>query len=67
MEIEYVATSEAAKDVVWCVIPSAQSAITLYCDNSGAVANSKKLRAQKKRRYIEKNITLFDILRVEVR
>jgi len=47
MEVEYVAASEAAKEAVWLknflidvgVVPSAQLAITLYCDNSGAFAN----------------------------
>ena len=46
MEAEYI----AAKEVVWLknflmdleVVPSAQSAIKLFCDNSGAVANSKE-------------------------
>ena len=41
MEAEYIAASEAAKEAVWLknflldleVVPSAQSAITLYCDN----------------------------------
>ena len=45
-EAEYVAASEAAKEAVWLkkflldlqVIPSADRPITLYCDNSGAVA-----------------------------
>ena len=50
MEAKYIAAFEAAKEVVWLinflmdleVVPSAQSAITLYCDNNGAVANSKE-------------------------
>ena len=44
-EGEYVATFEVAKEAVWLkflldlqVIPSADRPITLYCDNSGAVA-----------------------------
>ena len=49
MEAEYIAASEAAKEAVWLrnflidleVVPSAQSAITLYCDNRGAVAKFK--------------------------
>jgi len=65
MEAEYVAASEVAKEAVWLinflldlsVVPSAQSIITLYCDNSGAVTNSKEPRAHKKRRHIERNIT----------
>ena len=39
MEVEYIVASEAAKEVVWLnnflmdleVVPTAQSAITLYC------------------------------------
>ena len=48
IEAEYIATSEVAKEPVWLrnflmdlkVVPSVQSAITLFCANSGAVANS---------------------------
>ena len=61
MEAEYVAASEAAKKEVWLrnflldlgVVPSMQLPITLYCDNSGAVANSKEPRAHKKGKHIE--------------
>ena len=50
MEAEYIAASEAAKEAVWLmnflvdleVVPMAQSAITLHCDNSGAVINAKE-------------------------
>ena len=50
MEDEYIAASEAAKEAVLLknflmdleVVPTAQSAITLYYDNSRAVANSKE-------------------------
>ena len=50
MEAEYVAASEAAKEVVWLrnflmdldVIPGLPKIITIYYDNSGVVANSKK-------------------------
>ena len=53
MEVEYIATSGAVKEAVWLknfllnleMVPSAQSAITLYCDNSGAVANAKEPRS----------------------
>ena len=56
IEAEYIAASEVAKEVVWLknflldlgVIPSMQSAITLYCDNSGAVANAKEPRSHKR-------------------
>ncbi|TYK03174.1 gag/pol protein [Cucumis melo var. makuwa] len=47
MEAEYVATCEAAKEAVWLkkfltdleVVPNMHLPITLYCGNSGAVAN----------------------------
>ena len=35
-------------------MPSVQSAITLYCDNSGADANSKELRSHKRGKHIER-------------
>ena len=46
MEVEYLATSEAVKEAMWLrnflmdleVVPSAQSANTLYCDNIGAIS-----------------------------
>ena len=34
-------------------VPSVQSPITLYCDNSGAVANSKEPRTHKRAKHIE--------------
>ena len=45
-EVEYVAACEATKETVWLkkflielgVVPASLSPITLYCDNSGAVA-----------------------------
>ena len=67
MEAEYIAASEAAKEVVWLknflldleVVPSAQLAITLFCDNSGAVANSKEPRSQKRGKHIERKYHLI--------
>ena len=67
MEAEYAAASEAAKESVWLrnflldlsVVPSIQSAITLYCDNSRTIANSKKPRAHKKGRHIERKYHLI--------
>ncbi|KAA0032770.1 gag/pol protein [Cucumis melo var. makuwa] len=54
-EVEYVAACEAAKKAVWLrkflhdlkVVPNTNLPITLYCDNSGEVANSKELRSHK--------------------
>ena len=50
MEAEYIAASEAAKEAVWIknflngleVVPEMDKPITLYYDNSGAVANSRE-------------------------
>ena len=62
MEAKYIAASEAAKEAVWLknflldlgVVPSAQSAITLYCDNSGVVANAKEPKSHKRGKHIER-------------
>ena len=62
MEAEYIAASEAAKKAVWLknflmdleMVSSTQSAITLYCDNSEAVANSKEPRSHKRGKHIER-------------
>ena len=61
MNVEYIAASEATKEAVWLknflldleVVPLAQSTITLYCDYSGAVANSKEPRSHKRGKHIE--------------
>ena len=61
MEAEYVAACEAAKEAVWLrkflidleVVSDAAQPMTLYCDNSGAVANSKEPRNHKCSKYIE--------------
>ena len=55
-----MAASEVAKEAVWIkkflldlhVIPSVDRPITLYCDNSGAVAQSKEPRSHKKQKHI---------------
>ena len=62
MEAKYVAASEATNEAVWLknflmdleVVPTSQSAITLYCDNSGAVANAKEPRSHKRGKHIER-------------
>ena len=56
MEAEYIAACEAAKEAVWLkkfitdleVVPNMDKPIVLYCDNSGAVANSKEPRSHKR-------------------
>ena len=62
MEAEYVAACEATKEAVWLkkflsdlgVVRMEQVPITLFCDNSGAVAQSKDLRNHKKVKHIER-------------
>ena len=62
MEAKYVAACEAIKEAVWLkkflsdlgVVRIKQGPITLFCDNSGAVAQSKDPRNQKKGKHIER-------------
>ena len=41
------------------VIPNGEQPITLYCDNSGAVANSKEPRSHKRSKRIERKYNLI--------
>ena len=67
MEAEYVAACEAAKEAVWLrkflgdleVVPDIENPLTLYCDNSGAVANSKEPRSHKKGKHIKRKYHLI--------
>ena len=67
MEAEYVAASEAAKEAVWlrnflkdlAVVLAIKTPLTIYCDNSGAVANSKEPRSHKKAKHIERKYHLI--------
>ena len=67
-EAEYIATSDAAKEAVWIwkfvtelgVVPTVESPIPLYCDNSGAVAQAKEPRSHQKSKHIERR---YHILR----
>ena len=57
-EAEYIVACKATKEAIWLkkflmeleVVPALLSAITLYCDNSGTVAQSKEPRKRKARR-----------------
>ncbi|TYK26645.1 gag/pol protein [Cucumis melo var. makuwa] len=61
LEAEYVAACEAAKEAVWLrkfltdlkSVPNMHLPITLYCDNSGAVVNSREPRSHKREKHIE--------------
>ncbi|KAL0551698.1 hypothetical protein IC582_010787 [Cucumis melo] len=67
MEAEYVAACEAAKEAVWLkkfltdleVVPNMHLSITLYCDNSGAVANSREPRSHKRGKHIQRKYHLI--------
>ncbi|TYK03644.1 gag/pol protein [Cucumis melo var. makuwa] len=67
MEAEYVATCEAAKEAVWLkkfltdleVVPNMHLPFTLYCDNSGAVVNSREPRSHKRGKHIERKCQLI--------
>ena len=58
--VEYIAVNEVAKKVVWIhkfiqeleVVPSIELPITIYCDNSGAVANAVEPRAHQRAKLI---------------
>ena len=62
IEAEYVAACDAEKEAVWLkkflsdlgVLRMEQVSITLFCHNSGAVAQSKDPRNHKKGKYIER-------------
>ena len=67
MEAEYIAASEAVKEVVWFrnvlrdleVIPNFEQPMIVYCDNSGAVANSKEPRSHQRGKNIERKFHLI--------
>ena len=71
-EAEYAC--ESAKEAFWLkkflmeleVVPASLSPITLYCDNSGAVAQSKELRNHMKGKHIERKYHLIQIGRAHV-
>ena len=67
MEAKYVAAYEVVKEAVWLrnflmdlqVIPKTQELMTICCDNSGAVANSKEPRSHKRGKHIERRYHLL--------
>ena len=67
MEAKYVAASKEAKEAVWlrnflkdlAVVPAIEMPLTMFCDNSGAVANSKEPRSHKKAKHIERKYHLI--------
>ena len=65
IEAEYIAASDAAKEAMWIckfiqeleVVPSIESPITIYYDNSGAVANAVEPWLIKGQNILHVNIT----------
>ena len=63
---EYVATSEVAKEAIWLckflrnleVVPVVTAPLKLFCDNGGAVAQSKEPRNHKKQNILKGSIIL---------
>ena len=61
MEAEYVVASEAVKETVWLrnflrdleVIINLEQPMVVYCNNSGAVANSKEPRSHQRGKHME--------------
>ena len=71
MEAKYVAAYKVAKEAVWLkkflydlgVMKMEQVLITLFCDNSGAVIQSKDPRNHKKGKHIERKYhIIWDIV-----
>ena len=59
-EAEYIAASDAAKEAVWLrkfitelgVAPSLVGPVLLYCDSSGAIAQTKEPKAHQRTKHI---------------
>jgi hypothetical protein len=67
-EAEYIAASEAAKEGVWMrkflieigVFPNASSPLNLYCDNNGAIAQTKEPRNHQKNNMYCESFTSYE-------
>ena len=66
-EAEYIAASNAAKEVVWIrkfiydlgIVPSIVDPIELLCDNNGAIAQAKQPRSHQKFKHIQRRYHLI--------
>ncbi|KAL0451408.1 UNVERIFIED_CONTAM: Secreted RxLR effector protein [Sesamum latifolium] len=60
IKAEYIATSEAAKEVVWIknyiqelgVVPNIAEPVVIFCDNNGAIAQAKEPRSHHRSKHI---------------
>jgi hypothetical protein len=67
IETEYIAASEATKEVVWIknfiselgVVRSVSSPMDLYCDNNRAIAQVKESRAHKRVKFVLRHYHLI--------
>ena len=67
IEVEYIATSDAAKEVVWLkkfitdlgVVPTITDPIPLLCDNNGAIAQAKEPRSHQNSMHILRHFHLI--------
>ena len=67
VEAEYMAAGEAGKMGIWIrefvdelgVVPSIAEPLELFCDNNGAIANAKDIRASKKTLHIKRKYHLI--------
>ncbi|XBH86520.1 hypothetical protein VPH35_074159 [Triticum aestivum] len=73
-EAEYMAASEAAHEAIWMkefitdlgLIPNASGPITLFCDNTGAIALAKEPRFHKKTRHIKRHFnSIHEMFKME--
>ena len=68
MESEYIAASEATNEAVWLrkfviklgVFPNAIDPVTIFCDNTGAIANAKEPRSHSIAKHIDRR---FHVIR----
>ena len=66
-EAEYIAASEAAKEAIWMkkfiidlgVVPEIENLISLYYDNTGAIAQAKESRSHHKSKHILRHFHLI--------
>ncbi|KAK8943207.1 hypothetical protein KSP39_PZI008734 [Platanthera zijinensis] len=66
-EAEYIAAANAAKEAVWIrkfigeldVVPSIVGPVVLYCDNNGAIAQSKEPRSHQRSKHILRRFHLI--------
>ena len=65
-EAEYVTACEVAKEAVWLkrfllelgVVPLTRQPLTVYCDSSGIVAQSKEPRSHKSQKHVQRKYHL---------